>query len=292
MIRKVNEENNRTKMKSKSVKCVLSLIFILCLSSCYSYKPAYIHSPKFENKGILNAELNAGNRFGVNLSYNPINYFVVLGEIGGGPWTELEKEDDTYYVNQNKKTVSSIRYREHYYGFGVGTYWNYSENIYQDFYIGYGEGISSTPTNVALILFPKDNYDLLAYESAYKNVYWQTSLKFTTESEFNFSLHGRVNYLKYNSFNYVFGEDYYKKATEFSKRKVKNYFWHREKMAVQIGISLEKPMEFFTLNMQLQFGVSRNDYPDHFSVRPVSMFIRSFCSHQSVLEEELTFYFC
>lgn len=88
-------------MKVNYLKWGLPLIAVICLTSCYSYKPGYMNSPKFEKSKEVNIGGSIGSNFGAHLSHNPIDRLALMAEVSSGLGIEGETEG-TAYLNQNE----------------------------------------------------------------------------------------------------------------------------------------------------------------------------------------------
>lgn len=254
-------------MRSKYLKWTSPLILASLLTSCYSYKPGYMNSPKFEKSKEVNIGGSIGSNFGAHISHNPIDRLALMAEVSSGLGIEGETEG-TAYLNQNEQTVSKFGYRDIAYGFAAGTYWKYNEKLYHDFYLGYGSGRGSALTEFNFVFYPETVFDLVALEGTYSNVFAQSSFKFITGDVVDLSLNTRLNFLKYNSFKYVYYDD-----PNATKEQIESFFDEKNRIAAQFGLTATFNLEHFNVFTQFQLAASDSDRYDYFAVRPFSMYL-------------------
>lgn len=256
-------------MKVRNIKWTLPFIAVICLTSCYSYKPGYINSPKFEESKELNLGGSIGSNFGANASYNPIDRLALMAEFSSG--LNVGGDFDSSYLNQDRLAVTEYQYQDYAYGLAVGTYWKYNENLYHDLYLGYGRGKGSAYTQLNLV-YPEVAFELVALEGSYSNFFLQSSFTASVSNEVDLSLNSRINILNFHSFNYIFDEETTKTN---SQNRINSFFQDRNQIAAQLGLTVTFKLNHFTIFTQFQLGVTEEDgnQPDYFEVRPINFYV-------------------
>lgn len=248
---------------------------LLFLSSCYSYKPPYINSPIFKEKGHVDLNINLGSGAGANLAYSPVEHFGLLAEYSARPKIESEVTGGDYY-NQDGKEVRGFIYADHFYALAAGTFWKYGENLYQDFYIGYGQGRGSYISGTNLDFDFNGSFNLDAFESNYNNLYFQSSLKVLNMGDFSLSFDSRVNWLRFQSFDYTYTYSVFMQhSSQLSPENVEeldSFFSRRNRLATQLGITLGAKMKYFDVFSQFQLGMAEREVVDFFQIRPISLY--------------------
>ena len=235
----------------------ISFSFLLMLSSCSNFKPAYINNPKFEKRGQLNADVNVGSSFGGNLSYSPIKHWAIMANYSTYYNNSNPEDDKDTLIDQNGQFTQQYSYRNYFYEAATGFYWNYNENIYQDFYVGYGEGVAGNKVTYT-IFYENFNAGIVAFQNDFQNVFLQSSLRIKVNKLLDIGIHGRVNFLTYSNFKFV----YLKNNTtnnlvhRYPIEDVEGiYFIDRSRVAYQFGISVVVKLEHFSIYQQFQLNV-------------------------------------
>lgn len=262
-------------LSSQGLSYIIVFFGLVSLSSCYSYKPSYINSPIFQEEGQVDLNVNLGSGVGANIAYSPVEHFGLLAEYSARPVIESELTGGSYF-NQDGNEVRGFIYADNFYALAAGTFWKYGENLYQDFYIGYGQGNGSYLSGTNLDFNFNGSFNLDAFESEYENIYFQSSLKVLNMGDFSLSLDSRVNWLRFQSFDYTYTYAVFSQhSNQLSQENIEEldeFFSNRNRLASQLGITLGAKMKYFDIFSQFQLGVAEREVVDFFQIRPVSLY--------------------
>ncbi|GEM_PF-2864393 len=269
-------------MNFRFAKLLALSVVVACslfLSSCYSYKPGYINSHQFKKKGEVNLGTNFGNNIGAFASYNPIDRLAILADVstslsvssGDNP-IERNTIYDRIYYNQDGLVDSTYSYRDYSIGGAVGSYWSYNNKVYHDFYLGFASGSASAidfPLNF-FYPFEEDETRVEAFQAGFNNFYAQSSIKFDLSSAVSLSLDAKMNFLTFNAIEYISSVP---KGKQIEEESIEDYFSPDQRIATQLGTTLNFEIDDVRGFAQFQLGVSDGFQNDFFSVRPLSLFV-------------------
>ncbi|MEQ8910040.1 MAG: hypothetical protein RIC95_12655 [Vicingaceae bacterium] len=259
-----------------SLNALTILVVAILLSACSTYKPSYIHSPTFKEKGELYFEANTGSLFGANIAYSPLNHFFALAEVSGTLPLE-ESSDSASFVNQNDQLVSEVVYENWQASAALGAYWQYNDELYQSISVGIGNGVGSgRPFNVEFDIF-LDDPDLQAIEGSYNVYYLQSSLQYYFTENQSISFNGRINYLNYYDFRYIYGGPFsgFNPNTLFlpPASEINSLLRYKERVVFQLGVTAHYELDFVKFYGQFQLSLQDTYAEDFFRARRYNLFI-------------------
>lgn len=218
-----------------------------------------INSPIFEEKGEINLGAALGSNAELNVSYNPIDNFAIIGNLS----TTLGYTVQDSLTNQNNQRIGDFDYRDYQLELGLGTYWRYGDVFYHDFYLGSGIGSSLSYE------FADNDPGIEAYEGKHNHWFIQSSLTYLEEDDFSISFDARLNYIEYNTINYAY--EGFRSGANF-QNDIATYFRDRDRLMLQVGGTMKVFTKYADIFAQGQLGLIRVSPNDFYSARPLSVF--------------------
>lgn len=268
-------------------KYIYLILLSISLSSCFSYKPAAIHSPNFEKGGDVNIGGYVGNNVGGTVSVSPLNHIALIGDVSYGLDVKDTFKLRDNKVNQDNEASLGYHYRDYAYSAALGAYWKYKNNLFHSFYVGATEGRIAARAPVSPFVNWTDiPSHIEAFKGDYRGYFFQSSLMWdfdeTEKEKYIFSLDAKFSLLDFNSIEYV------KEREERSgwgsspslAEKDEAYFSASKQFITQLGLSMHTKMKYLNLFIQFQLCLSHElngeypyaNYDSYFVSRPFNLY--------------------
>lgn len=232
---------------------LLLFVVITSLSSCNLYNPTFINSPVYEKEKELTLGVNIGSNQSINVSINPIEHLSIIANASS---TGALSNDQPLVSTQNPNGINTPSYNVNLYQaeLGIGYYYNLTDDIQHDLYIGGGIGKSGEELNIYII------------ES--------TTMSFFIQSSLSYKLDTKTRAIISSKFNRLSFSDY--KATQIREANPilsplvfnEKSFWVN-----QFGIGILSDLGPIELTLQAQLIARFNNNFEYDDFSPIAGFI-------------------